>query len=163
MKKGLLILFFVFLLSCVFFCGVLIGEFLTKNQFKNIQVNNISLNTKFLIDKKENECLQNAENSVDMLKCSAVAKEEWKIEILKNLKLLENLLPKEEYILIKNNQEEWVLQNKRDEKIIDVFIRNQGGSLYQQLAISDETEEIKNRALFLKWIYDIQYENKADN
>ncbi len=144
MKKVILSIIMLFSLILSFVSGLFVQKMINKkNTFNN------------KIDKIERICLDNSSSNSEMINCCDKAKKEWQKEISKYLNLLEEKTTKEQYQLIKDNNELWWNLYQSDEKIINEFIINHGGTLYYQLGISDETELIKNRAQFLKWIYDI--------
>ena len=68
---------------------------------------------------------------------------------------MEQSTTKEQFKLIKDSQNLWLQLNKKDNVIINEFIFNHGGTMYFDIAASDYEELIKNRAEFLKWVYEI--------
>ena len=70
--------------------------------------------------------------------------------------LLNDISNTEESQALKTSQDFWSKQNKLDNKLITLFVKNKGGTMYLQLAESDSSELKKQRAEFLKWLYEIQ-------
>ena len=118
-------------------------EFLTN-------LNNKILNQDNLIDIKENECLEKSISTVDSLNCLYNAEKLWNIEITKYLKLLKNEMSYSEYKLIEKNHNMWIEQNKKNNEMIDKFIFNHGGTMYQQIGLDKKVELKKQRTEFLK-------------
>ena len=107
------------------------------------------------IDIKEKKCIEKVDNAADIRNCVYLAAEEWEKEINKYIKLLEQSTTKEQFKLIKDSQNLWLQQSKKDNDIINEFIFNHGGTIYYDIAAGDYEELIKNRAEFLKWVYEI--------
>ncbi len=170
MKK----LFFIFILIISLFLSFLSGFFIQKvvsdketseieklkeeNKFCN-ELNDKLLNRNNPIDKKESECLNKVFSTADSLECSSKSIDEWEKEIDKYLNLLKDKMTSEEYKNIQENQVLWIMQNKSNNEIITKFVFNHGGTMYYQLASSDFVQEKKQRAEFLKWIYDVYTDN----
>jgi len=130
-----------------------------ENKFLN-ELNDIILNQDNLIDKEEKECLSNSISTADSLNYIYNAEKNWNIEITKYLNLLKTVMPHEEYKIIEKNHNMWLEQNKKDNAIIDKFIFNHGGTMYQQIGAEENVKLKKQRRDFLKEIYDC-YTNDA--
>ena len=170
MKKFIIILISIFLLSSFFALGFFVKKsvddkkyavFIEKNKKLKEEVKQLyELNDKLTnsdnpIDIKEKKCIAQTDNAADLRNCVYLATDEWENEIDKYIKLLEQSTTKEQFKLIKDSQNLWLQQSKKDNDIINEFIFNHGGTIYFDIAASDYEELIKNRAEFLKWVYEI--------
>lgn len=125
-----------------------------ENKFIN-ELNDKLLNNNNPIDKKEQECLNKAFSTSDTLQCCNIALEEWEKETEKYLSLLKESMSDEQYKHIQNNQDLWKKQNKNNNDIITEFVFNHGGTMYYQVAYDYYVQNQKQRAEFLKSIYEI--------
>ena len=178
MKKLIIVLISIFLLLSSFALGFYVKksvddkkytDFIEENKKLKEEVKQLEeLNDKLTnsdnpIDIKEKKCIAKTDNAADIRNCVYLATEEWEKEINKYLKLLEQSTKKEQYNLIKDSQDLWLIQSKKDNDIINEFIFNHGGTMYYDIAASDYEELIKNRAEFLKWVYEIHTDKIYDN
>ena len=116
------------------------------------------------IEQEEINCLANSTGRTsDSLSCLEKANVAWNKEIQKYLNLLKITSLNERYKLIINSQQIWEKQKESDIKIITSYISEHGGSMYRELAADDINNILKNRALFLKYIYDIHTDQEVDN
>lgn len=177
MKKFILILISIFLLSSSFIFGFFVKKSIDDKKYSSWETErkNLKDQIKFLedlnakltnsdnpIDQKTKECIKKTTNSTDVRSCVYVATEEWEKEINKYLLLLKESTTSEQYKLIKASQNAWINQKQNDNNIINEFVFNHGGTLYYDLAAGDYEEIIKNRAEFLKWIYDVHTDKITD-
>ncbi|MCD7878520.1 MAG: DUF1311 domain-containing protein [Candidatus Gastranaerophilales bacterium] len=116
-----------------------------------------------LIEQNEKICIDNAQNAADVRNCVYTATDEWFNEINKYLELLKTAATPEQFKLIQDSQKLWVEQSDKDNKIINEFVFNHGGTMYFDLAASDYEEIVETRAKFLKWIYDVHTDNLHNN
>ena len=100
--------------------------------------------------------MEQASSTAETIACVQQSSKEWNNEISKYINLLNDISNTEESQALKTSQEFWSKQNKLDNKLITLFVRNKGGTMYLQLAESDSSELKKQRAEFLKWLYEIQ-------
>lgn len=151
MKKNIIVILFIITsLIFSFLFGFFTKDILVKSKTNNQnQINNV-------IDKNEAVCLEHASSTAETIACVQQSSKEWNDEISKYINLLDNISNTEESRALKTNQEFWSKQNKLDNKLITLFVRNKGGTMYLQLAESDSSELKKQRAEFLKWLYEIQ-------
>ena len=178
MKKIIITLISIILLLSSFALGFFVkksiddkkyADFIEENKKLKDEVNQIEeLNDKLAnsdnpIDIKEKKCIEKFDNSADIRNCVYLATEEWEKEINKYIKLLKQSTTKEQFKLIKDSQDLWLQQSKKDNDIINVFIFNHGGTMYYDIAAGDYEELIKNRAEFLKWVYEIHTDKIPDN
>lgn len=151
MKKNIIVIFCIILtLLGSFFLG-----FFTKDIFVKSQIDSQS-QTINVIDKNEEICINNAISTADTITCVRQSSKEWENEISKYYNLLNNIANTEESQALKISQDCWINQNKNDNKLITLFVWNKDGTMYQQLAASDSSELKKQRAEFLRWLYEIQ-------
>jgi len=115
------------------------------------------------IEKKEKICIDKADNAAAVRECVYIAEHEWNEEIKKYLNELKKVTTKEQYQLITESQNLWLKQNKKDRDIIYELIFNHGGTMYFDLAAGDNEELVKNRAEFLKWVYNVHTDNITSN
>lgn len=151
MKRNIIVIFcIIFALLGSFFLG-----FFTKDMFVKTQADsqNQTIN---VIDENEEICLNNAISTLDTIICVEQSSKEWENEISKYYNLLSNIANAEEAQALKISQDYWINQNKNDNKLITLFVWNKDGTMYQQLAASDSSELKKQRAEFLRWLYEIQ-------
>lgn len=171
--KKFYILFFIFLFLSSAICFIQksfydkkiqqIDMELTKLKEENKFINELNdklLNNDNPIDKKGNECQEKAVSTADSLECSNITIEDWEKEIEKYMSLLKQSMNNEQYELIKKNQDLWKIQNKSNDKIITEFVFNHGGTMYYQIASSYYVQELKQRAEFLKNIYETYNDEK---
>ena len=170
--KKILIMFFIFLLlsSTVFLIQKsvydnkirLVNSELLKLKEENKFINELNdklLNNSNPIDKKEKECLDNAQSTADSLNCCDIAIQEWENEIEKYMVFFKQTMTDDEYSYIQRNQNSWKKQNESTTEIISKYVFNHGGTMYYQVASGIYAQEIKQRAEFLKLIYEI-YNNE---
>ena len=105
------------------------------------------------IEKKETLCINHADSAAQIRECVYIAQNEWDKEISKYLNKLKEATTKEQYKLIEDSQALWLKQSNKDRTIIEELVLSHGGTMYSDLAASDNTEISKNRAEFLKWIF----------
>jgi len=104
------------------------------------------------IDIEEQKCIQNS-NIYNYPLCSRKAEKAWDEEISKNLKLLKESLPKEEYKYITKMNEKWEKSVKAQIAVINKFISGKDGIIYQTAGSSHISDLKKEYALFLKAVY----------
>lgn len=170
MKKFILILISILLLSLSFTFGFFVKSYIDNKKFdgwvserKNLEekINDLETINQNLskpdnpIDAKAEKCIAESTNAADVRNCVYLASEEWEKEITKYLDLLQKSMTAEKYKLISDSQNLWRQQSKKDNDVINEFVFNHGGTLYYDLAADDYEEIIKKRAEFLKWIYEI--------
>lgn len=150
MKKNIIIICIIIALLGSFFLGFFTKDILAKSK---IDSKSQTIN---VIDENEENCLKNAISTSDTITCVEQSSKEWENEISKYYNLLNNISGTEEIQALKISQDYWINQNKNDNKLITLFVLNKGGTMYQQLAASDSSELKKQRAEFLRWLYEIQ-------
>ena len=178
MKKFVIICISLFLLLSSFALGFFVKKSVDDNKYSNFieenkklkeevkqleELNDKLTNSDNPIDIKEKKCIEKVDNAADIRNCVYSAADEWEKEIDKYIKLLEQSTTKEQYKLIKDSQDLWLIQSKKDNDIINEFIFNHGGTMYYDIAAGDYEELIKNRAEFLKWVYEIHTDKMPDN
>ncbi|MBQ3025380.1 MAG: DUF1311 domain-containing protein [Spirochaetaceae bacterium] len=151
MKKNIIAILFI-ITSLIF--SFLFG-FFTKDILFKSKTNNQN-RTNNVIDKNEAICLEQASSTAETIACVQQSSKEWNNEISKYINLLNDISNTEESQALKTSQDFWSKQNKLDNKLITLFVKNKGGTMYLQLAESDSSELKKQRAEFLKWLYEIQ-------
>ena len=151
MKKNIIVILFIIItLTVSFFLGFFTKEILVKSKTSSQdQINNI-------IDTNEATCLNHTTSTAETIACIQQSSKDWNNEISKYINLLNNISNTEESQALKASQELWVKQNQADNKLITLFVRNKGGTMYLQLAESDYSELKKQRAEFIKWLFRIQ-------
>ncbi len=178
MKKLIIVLISLLLLLSSFALGFFVKKSIDDKKYTNLiaenkklkaevklinELNNKLTNFDNPIDINEQSCIYKTDNAADSRNCIYYATKEWEKEIDKYIKLLEQSTTKEQYKLIKDSQNLWLQQSKKDNDIINEFIFNHGGTMYFDIAASDYEELIKNRAEFLKWVYKIHTDRIPDN
>ncbi|MBR6164150.1 DUF1311 domain-containing protein [bacterium] len=161
-----IIVFFIFLLLFFVACFIQKSIYDNKIQLLNTELNNIKEENKFIsdvnnkilnntspIDRNEKECLEKAVSTSESLECINKSLKEWDSEIEKYLGLLKQSMTNEEYKQIQTNQDLWITQNKSNNEIITQFVFNHGGTMYYQIASDYYVQDKKQRAEFLKAIY----------
>ncbi len=177
MKKfGNILILILIVIS--FFAGFLLKTYIDCKQADNLERLNtelkeenkrlVELNDRLLnfdnpIDKKEKECLQYSKTTEDTLNCNNTAQNEWHNEISKYLDLLKITVTTEQYKIVEDSQNLWLKQIQKDSDVINEFIYNNKGTMYKEIAADDYTEIVKNRAMFLKWIYVIYADKTTEN
>lgn len=136
MRKFLLILFLVSI------------YFLTENKSYSFNDN------KYIhpIDEAETKCIANA-NEIDYVFCTQTASEAWDCEIKKYLKLLKEIMSIKDYKQIEKMNKEQNKSAHSQIKVINGFIGNKTGIIYQTEAVNNILNLKKQYALLLMSIY----------
>ena len=110
------------------------------------------------IDKAERDCIAKVYSTYDMSQCSYKAMDMWFKEIDKYLGLLKTVTSEEDYSNILKAQEDWK-KYQESEFVALSIIMNKQGTMYQNVAVGNKTNVVKERALELKDLYDtLKYE-----
>ena len=110
------------------------------------------LSGKHPIDIAEEECINKAESTVAMSKCSYDAMDKWYKEIDVNLIKLKNILSEEDYKNLEAAQAKWVAYKEAQNEAI-VVIQSKQGTMFQNIYVGYQTYLVKERALFLRDLY----------
>ena len=105
------------------------------------------------IDKVERDCIAKVYSTYDISHCSYKAMDMWFKEIDKYLGLLKTVTSEEEYSNILKAQKDWK-KYQESEFVALSIIMNKQGTMYQNVAVGNKTNVVKERALELKELYD---------
>ena len=110
------------------------------------------------IDKAERDCIAKVYSTYDISQCSYKAMNMWFKEIDKYLGLLKTITTEEDYTNILKAQENWK-KYQESEFVALSIIMNKQGTMFQNVAVGNKTNVVKERALELKELYDtLKYE-----
>ena len=112
------------------------------------------LSEKHPIDIAEEECINKAESTVAMSKCSYDAMDKWYKEIDVNLIKLKNILSEEDYKNLEAAQAKWV-EFKDAEFFAVSVIQDKQGTMFQNCYVGRKTALVKQRALDLEEFYNL--------
>jgi|GEM_PF-6885206 len=107
---------------------------------------------KHQIDIEEEKCIA-ASHVYDYPACSQKAEKAWDNEIQKNLKLLKKVMTNDEYKAVEQMNEAWKKSVHSEIDVINRFISNKDGIIYQTEGSSDIAQLKKQYALLLQSIY----------
>lgn len=114
------------------------------------------------IDEAENKCISNS-NEIDYVFCAQTASEAWDYEIKKYLKLLKEIMSIKDYEQIEKMNKEQNKSVHSQIKVINGFIGNKTGIIYQTEAVNNICNLKKQYALLLMSIYHNYKEEKENN
>lgn len=110
------------------------------------------------IDKAERDCIAKVYSTYDISQCSYKAMDMWFKEIDKYLGLLKTITTEEDYTNILKAQGNWK-KYQESEFVALSIIMNKQGTMFQNVAVGNKTNIVKERALKLKELYDtLKYE-----
>lgn len=110
------------------------------------------------IDKTERDCIAKVYSIYDISQCSYKAMAMWFKEIDKYLGLLKTITTEEDYTNILKAQENWKKYQEAEFVALSP-IMNKQGTMFQNVAVGNKTNVVKERALELKELYDtLKYE-----
>lgn len=110
------------------------------------------------IDKAERDCIAKVYSTYDISQCSYKAMDMWLKEIDKYLGLLKTITTEEDYTNILKAQENWKKYQEAEFVALSP-IMNKQGTMFQNVAVGNKTNVVKERALELKELYDtLKYE-----
>ncbi len=121
--------------------------------------NQITKDESEIIEQKYSQCIDNS-SVINYPNCAYEYGEKWKTEIDKYYRLLKKEMSKNDFKIIEKSQEEWGNYVNTQTKVIDKFITNQDGIIYQTIGQSKISQLYKERALLLKDILHHYEENK---
>ena len=114
----------------------------------------------YSIDKSEQEALDKAISTSDMVDATYEALKQWESEMDKYYNKLIKVLSKEAQEAFKESQEAWVEFRDAEFKAVVGLRDGLQGTMHIPIAASNEKEIIKQRALTLKWYYQYLLEHK---
>ena len=111
------------------------------------------------IEIEEQKCMKKADyTTTGMTECSYKAMDMWFKEIDKYLGLLKTITTEEDYTNILKAQENWKKYQEAEFVALSP-IMNKQGTMFQNVAVGNKTNVVKERALELKELYDtLKYE-----
>ncbi len=110
------------------------------------------------IDKAERDCIAKVYSTYDISQCSYKAMNMWFKEIDKYLGLLKTITTEEDYTNILKAQENWKKYQEAEFVALSI-IMNKQSTMFQNVAVGNKTNVVKERALELKELYDtLKYE-----
>ena len=110
------------------------------------------------IDKTERDCIAKVYSTYDISQCSYKAMDMWFKEIDKYLGLLKTITTEEDYTNILKAQENWKKYQEAEFVALSP-IMNKQGTMFQNVAVGNKTNVVKERALELKELYEtLKYE-----
>lgn len=110
------------------------------------------------IDKTERDCITKVYSTYDISQCSYKAMDMWFKEIDKYLGLLKTITTEEDYTNILKAQENWKKYQEAEFVALSP-IMNKQGTMFQNVAVGNKTNVVKERALELKELYNtLKYE-----
>lgn len=104
------------------------------------------------IDKAERDCIAKVYSTYDISQCSYKAMDMWFKEIDKYLGLLKTITTEEDYIKILKAQEDWK-KYQESEFVALSIIMNKQGTMFQNVAVGNKSNVVKERALELKELH----------
>lgn len=109
------------------------------------------------IDIKLEKCLAIDSNmtTAGMIKCQAVAKDEWDLEMNKYYNLLMDTLASAEKAALKTAQKSWLNYRDNEMKLSGAIYFNMQGTMWHVVAAGRSCDIIRQRALELKAYYDM--------
>lgn len=152
MKKTiLLILIFILTSSLSFYLGY---KFPHENETNTSE----TAEYKHEIEIKEKNCLDKAISTADSINCVIEADDAWEKEIQHNLKKLKRAMTESDFKDVDEMNKKWQESYKSQINVIDKFIYNKQGTMYQQIGTVEMAELTENYAKFLNFLYDIYLE-----
>lgn len=114
------------------------------------------------INKSFDNCMDKAQaNTVAISNCSYATEKQWDEVLNKYYKLLRGILDKESRSKLKESQRAWIMfRDKEGENILSVYINNKEGTAYHNIAASEISNLVEQRAIQLKAYYDLLMEDK---
>ena len=170
MKKIIFAMGLIFITSIVYFYfGYLYAEKKLHSQIIVLKENNKSLSEqindlennkksddskeyKHPIDIEEQKCIASS-HVYDYPACSQKAEKAWDNEIQNNLKLLKKVMTDDEYKYIETMNENWEKSVHNEIVVIDRFISDKDGIIYQTEGSNDISNLKKQYAMLLESIY----------
>ena len=177
MKKILIIVFILIIFVCGFCIGYSVCFMKITVQIVSLSFDNNNLrkeleqskqlnfhknteDNKHPIDIEEEKCISDSQ-VYDYPNCSKNAEISWNKEIKKNLNLLKNKMSNDEYRYINEMNEVWEKSVHNQMNVINRFISNQDGIIYQTEGNNDIVQLKKQYAILLKNIYSNYCEEKS--
>jgi hypothetical protein len=174
MKKFLIIVLIIITFVCGFYIGYMFCFMKTTKQIVSLNLDNNNLrkelgqskqlifhknidDNKHPIDIEEEKCISDS-HVYGFPDCSKDAEISWNNEIKKNLNLLKNKMPKDEYKYIDEMNNIWSKSVSYQIDVINRFISNKDGIIYQTEGNNDIVQLKKQYAILLKDIYSNYYE-----
>lgn len=105
------------------------------------------------IDKAERDCIAKVYSTYDISQCSYKAMDMWFKEIDKYLGLLKTITTEEDYTNILKAHENWKKYQESEFVALSIIMKKQG-TMFQNVAVGNKTNVVKERALELKELYD---------
>ncbi|MBE7706424.1 MAG: DUF1311 domain-containing protein [Cyanobacteria bacterium SIG30] len=107
-----------------------------------------------LIDIEIQECMKSCNyTTVCMNNCTYYAIPKWEKEINKNLKLLEEIMNKEQIELLNDTQNKWSVFKDAQQKLNRETIGTMSGTIYTNILAGEQIYLIESRAKELKNLY----------
>lgn len=110
------------------------------------------------IDEEEKKCLENT-SVYEYPSCTQKAETKWDEEIIKNLEALKKVMNKDDYKYIEDMNKFWSKTVEKQIKVIDKFVFQKDGIIYQTSGIDSILQLKKQYAMFLRGIYFDYYED----
>lgn len=111
------------------------------------------------IDKAEQKCLDKSQSTADMLKCTYKAYDDWDKEMNKSYNLLMKKLPANQKSELLKAQKSWLAFRDTNQKFIKTSIwEGKEGTMFRPIAINEDVELVKQRALQLSSYYYVIFE-----
>lgn len=111
------------------------------------------------IDKVEQKCLDKSQSTVDMLRCTNKAYDDWDKEMNKSYNILMKKLPANQKSELLKAQKAWLVFRDNNQKFIKTSIwEGKQGTMFLPIAINEDVELVKQRALQLGSYYHVIFE-----
>lgn len=113
----------------------------------------------YSIDKVEQKCLDKSQSTADMLRCTNKAYDDWDKEMNKSYNLLMKKLPANQKSELLKAQKAWLVFRDNNQKFIKTSIwEGKQGTMFLPIAINEDVELVKQRALQLGSYYYVIFE-----
>lgn len=152
--KNLLVVISIICLSLLS-CAFGFNEKKRDNSFSN------NINIKHPIDIEEEKCIKSS-HVYDYPQCSEKAEKDWNKEIQNNLKMLKEIMAKEEFIYINEMNKAWEKSVYKEMAVINRFISSKDGIIYQTDANNQIVQIKKQYALLLQNLYYNYYKENQE-
>ena len=126
---------------------------LHKEDLKNATIQEEKIHP---IDKKFDNCIANHYSTEALSICAYDALNSWFKEIDKYLILLKEVVSKEDFQKIELGQKEWKIFQKIEFETYEIILNKQG-TMFQNVAVGNKMNLVKERALNLKSLYDTMH------
>lgn len=130
--------------------------------FLTLSIYSYGQGSKHPIDVKYYNCIENAvPTTLGSINCTKEAKEAWELEIATLLEKLKKESEQLNVALLEESQTQWLAFHKANVKFYYSFyqIQYQGGTMARSAALAYEMRHLRERALYLKDLYEEISEN----